>query len=578
MTSIVEVEDQKFQPISPPEPGLYNNNLNSNASRPSSPNTSSTALSTAAPEDPLLDKTQLAKSPALSPIQLSSKAVIYILDIVCSNAQKTYKYVNSKVTPLVKQAPLQTGRVTQGFIQVGSQLAGLAGLSRPAAAGIATVGAVGLGVAGVTTAAIAIWPLLAGLAATSIILKQLSIWHELGIELQELIFTIDIQIQRIHNIYCVMEEISVENKYKLNTEMVKKYLVVLLTNILLSSGRDVYKKLKTSLNNNRFDFSSFDTSVKGAPPPGHQAKLGAVNTFKYMFGYKIAQANRSNLNVTDDEFHEATDEHKNNMINTISHFIDRNTDTKEVIRSILRDLLLLNVNFSILQSEFDLLSRESAELNKQIILKQVEEAEKDPKIETKLNTILSILKTQNTVNKWVSGEIFNTFKEQIPKSNLSISLIEKSTGRNIRELLSTTWPEKMNSSTVVVSNPLQPPKTTLVYKPTVQPASNNGFVPPNSPPPNYRNIDETSAEWETMPEWEKVFSRKIQNAVDKYKQSKKTQANTNAWKTNFISARNVAKTMRKAAKAARAEAQSVSTQGGMYAIKHRHTITSKKRM
>jgi len=360
------------------------------------------------PQTPKLSVKEITASP-----EADKKVVEYVLNKTCSN-------LNS----VLKERISIGGRVAEGVIESGAQLTGVATVTKYAITGLC--------VAGVAGAAVA-WPALLGIAAVSIILSQVASIIKANRELEELVITVNIQIQRIHNIYCVIEEISSENRYPINTEMLKKYLVVLLTNILIAAGPDTYAKIMSGLdyNPNVKDLSTTNTSIL----PGHTEEVG-ITFFKYLTGKKKANASNQNLNSTRVDFERVVDPKlKNSWYNRFFDVTDKLTRPSDLIRGISRDLLLLNVYFSILQSEFDLLSRHDMESKKELYSYELEKIGNEPSLEVRMAKLMDIVKRQNTPSTWPTSKTTNNFLVQLPKSNLSVFLVESSTGKSIENIL-----------------------------------------------------------------------------------------------------------------------------------------------
>jgi hypothetical protein len=371
---------------------------------------------------------------------------VHILDGVCDNLNKAF---NSTVTA-VKSKTTVAQRVAQGIAETGEQLDTVANISKYAATGLCIVG---------VASAAAAWPALVGIAAVSVILSQISKIIRDNRELEELILIVNSQIQRIHNIYCVLEEISNENRFPINTEMLKKYLIIILSNILLACGKDTYKQVIDGLEMNH-NIKDLEVSVTSTVAPGHSQAVG-LTFFQYILGRKKVEAGHADLNATTIDFQRAKDRgKKNEWYNNIIDKANRIIDAKEVTRGISRDLLILNVYFSILLSEFDILSREFAEKQKVEYLKQIELAQMETSLEKKVSALLLVSKLQNTKSIWPSGETYKKFYNQLPKSNMTVFMIENSTGQTLQEIM-TGKPEIVPST-----DGISPSK--LVFKPELK--------------------------------------------------------------------------------------------------------------
>jgi len=425
----VEIEGEDLNPIAQSESGIHN------------PGEETPNPSAASPAPDPVVVNNISENPKTDKL-----TAIHILDVVCNNLNKTF---NSSITA-VKSKTTVAQRVGEGIIETAAQLDTVANISKYAVSGLCIVG---------VASAAAAWPALVGIAAISVILSQISNVIRLNRELEELILIVNSQIQRIHNIYCVLEEISNEHRFPINTEMLKKYLIIILSNILLVCGNDSYKQITDGLQMNP-NIKDLQVSVTPSVAPGHSQSVG-LTFFKYLLGRKKVEAAHTDLNATTIDFQRAVNpETKNKWYNNIIDKANRIIDPKEVIRGISRDLLLLNVYFSILLSEFDILSREFAEKQKSEYLRQIELAQMETSLEKKVSALLLVSKLQNAKSIWPSGETYKKFYNQLPKSNMAVFMIEKSTGQSLQEII-TGKPEVVLSTDGTTS-----PK--LVFKPELK--------------------------------------------------------------------------------------------------------------
>lgn len=372
-------------------------------------------VSAAAPATPPASAAAVVEQPTVY-----REGAVHILDALCGNIDHQSKNI---VTDSAHEAKVKAQRIAEGSLQT---LATLAQGAR-----VANVAAIGLTVIGISAAATA-WPAVLGLAGASVILMQISKMIDLNREVREMILTINSQLQRMHNIYCVIEDICSEHHYPINTEMVRKYIALILSNIMIAAGPDTYKKIMGSLQYQPSiqDVSSSNTTVY---TPGH-SKIG-FSFLKYILGSGKLASNRRNLNQSEQNFKDATPEGKNTLYNKAIGALSRWFNASEILRGLSRDLLLLNVYFTILQSEFDLLSRAGTERKRQDMMRLVEEAEREPNLEVKLSKLVGSLKQNYTASHWISNESYTKFYNQLPKSNLSIFLIEDNKKESIETVM-----------------------------------------------------------------------------------------------------------------------------------------------
>ena len=65
----------------------------------------------------------------------------------------------------------------------------------------------------------------------------------------------------------------------------------------------------------------------------------------------------------------------------------------------------------------------------------MEEAEREPNHELKVSKLLSSLKQHYTADLWITNESYTKFYNQLPKSNLSIFLIEDNKKESIETVM-----------------------------------------------------------------------------------------------------------------------------------------------
>jgi hypothetical protein len=240
--------------------------------------------------------------------------------------------------------------------------------------------------AGGTTVAVAAvaFPATAGLAALAVIvgliLRQTALNEELRINL----IMIKGEVERIYNIYTVIENIAIEKKLTINTFMVRKFTILLTNNILLVAGPDTFERIRTlSLGNGEGLFQQEKISEDLLTNTKAQ-----INTKRK--SYKSWWGN----------------------------FFKRTIIPGEVLRTIVRDITILTVFFTILQSEFDLLSREKEEQDRTALFKAIGT---DSGIKFQPNTVQAFENYYKS-NNWINSDVFKRFKAQLPINNLNIAI------------------------------------------------------------------------------------------------------------------------------------------------------------
>jgi hypothetical protein len=261
------------------------------------------------------------------------------------------------------------------------------GTTLTAAGIVAGVTAGGTVVAGAAMA----FPLTAAIAAiaviTGVILRQKAINDELRVNL----IMIKGEVERLYNIYKVIEEIAKEKKLPINTDMVRKFTIILSNNILLVAGPDTFEMIKTmSLGNGEAFFQ--------------EEKMGTLSTF-------------TTQNIKNQRKAESSSWFK-------FSFLKRTIIPGEVLRTIVRDITILTVFFTILQSEFDLLSREKEEKDRVQLFSAIAT---DSGIKFQPNTVKAFEQYFKS-NKWINSDVFKRFKSQLPANNLNIAINDASEG------------------------------------------------------------------------------------------------------------------------------------------------------
>jgi len=167
----------------------------------------------------------------------------------------------------------------------------------------------------------------------------------------------------------------------INTEMVRKFTIILSNNILLVAGPETFEMIKTmSLGNGEAFFQK-------------ESAMG------------LSTMNKGQLNTQRKTWWKF-------------NFFKRTIAPMEVLRTIVRDITILTVFFTILQSEFDLLSREKEENDRTRLFTAIA---KDSGIKFQPKTI-EAFNNYFQSNNWIKSGAFKVFKSQLPKNNLNIAI------------------------------------------------------------------------------------------------------------------------------------------------------------
>lgn len=187
-----------------------------------------------------------------------------------------------------------------------------------------TVGVAAATAAGVTGVAVSFPPVAAGLLALSMlvgtVIRHVGINTELGVNF----IAIQHEVDRIYNIYRVIEEIAKENRLPLQVSFIQRYTRLITENILLLAGPNAIEEI--------------------------ESKYKTVNTTT-----ELAKLREELLT-----------ERKSQQRGWRGwlRFGKRVVIPGEMLRIIIRDVTILTVFFSILQSEFDLLMRAHGDPNR----------------------------------------------------------------------------------------------------------------------------------------------------------------------------------------------------------------------
>lgn len=293
------------------------------------------------------------------------------------------KYNKPEVIAYIKSLVLSFSSLRQTGEGVGVGASVLQGTTVTAAGIVAGVTAGGVTVAGAALA----FPLTAAIGAVAVLAGIILRQTALNEELRANLIMIKGEVERLYNIYKVIEEIAIEKKLPINTDMVRKFTIILSNNILLVAGPETFKMIETmSLGNGDAFFQS--ESALG---------LTTLNTGQ------INKQRKSWWNFS---------------------FLKRTIVPMEVLRTLVRDITILTVFFTILQSEFDLLSREKEEQDRTALFKAIGT---DSGIKFQPNTVQAFENYYKS-NNWINSEVYKRFKSQLPKNNLNIAINDSTEG------------------------------------------------------------------------------------------------------------------------------------------------------
>jgi len=294
------------------------------------------------------------------------------------------------------------------------------------ASGITTgVGALA-GATAITGAALA-FPVTASLAAlgliTGIILRQVA----LNQELRGNLIMIKGEAERLYNIYKVIEVIAREKNLNLNTVAVQKFTTTLTYNILLAAGPETFNVIVERTLGNGTDAqalykanSANVTTGQGIVKVAGGTVQSAVNQKKSSWGHWVYRIGT-------------------NAIIPV-----------EVLRTIVRDITILTVFFTILQSEFDLLSREYDFNLKKNLFEGLRNDLTGANLlsEQTLSALNLYMK-----DDWTTSPEYTVFKSQLPKTNLVAATAAAAVGATTQGTAPNPNPEIAETEVSVV-NPL----------------------------------------------------------------------------------------------------------------------------
>lgn len=294
-------------------------------------------------------------------------------------------YNKEDVLNHIRNLVISFSSLRQNGEAVGVGASVLQGTTVTAAGIVAGVTAGGVTVAGAALA----FPLTAAIGAIAviagIILRQKALNEELRVNL----IMIKGEVERLYNIYKVIEEIAKEKDLPINTEMVGKFTIILSNNILLVAGPETFEMIKKMSEENGDAFFQPESAL----------------------GLKTL--NKGQIKT-----------HRESWWNFGVGLFKRTIVPMEVLRTLVRDITILTVFFTILQSEFDLLSREKEEQDRTALFKAIGT---DSGIKFQPNTVKAFENYYKS-NNWINSEVYKRFKAQLPKNNLNIAINNSTEG------------------------------------------------------------------------------------------------------------------------------------------------------
>lgn len=213
-------------------------------------------------------------------------------------------------------------------------------------------------------------------------------------ELQGNLIAIKGEVERFYFIYKVMERIAKEKKLNINTFLVQKFTILLTNNILTIAGPDVFALLKKTLNTNPDSlFTPEVLEIKKKNPDGSLTSV-TVDKTKSMEDIEKARSAWS--------------------IFSPSPSIQRLVIPGELLRIIIRDVTILSIFFTILQSEFDLMVKEYDAVQKKELLSVLSA---DASLSQPVKDAFQKFLAQDS---WLQSDEYIRFKCNLPFNNLDV--------------------------------------------------------------------------------------------------------------------------------------------------------------
>jgi hypothetical protein len=237
-------------------------------------------------------------------------------------------------------------------------------------------------------------PITVGLIAIGAIAGFYYRQKGINTELQGNLIAIKGEVERLYFIYKVIERIAKEKKLNINTFLVQKFTILLTNNILTIAGPEVFEVLKKTITTDPESlFTPESLNIKKKNPDG---SLAVVTLDKTKTVEEIKKA-RSAWSVF-----------------SPSPAIQRLVIPGELLRIIIRDVTILSIFFSILQSEFDLMVREYDAVQKKDLLSVLSaDSSLSQPVKDAFQKFLS-------EDAWLQSDEYIRFKCNLPFNNLDI--------------------------------------------------------------------------------------------------------------------------------------------------------------
>jgi hypothetical protein len=247
---------------------------------------------------------------------------------------------------------------------------------------LATMGAV------VATGPFAI-PITVGLVAIGAIVGFYLKQKALNEELQGNLIAIKGEVERFYFIYKVIEQIAKEKNLNLNTTLVRKFTILLTNNILTVAGPEVFALLKKAVNEN--PYALFTPEIIGP------ISNPIASSFKSLDALEKKKQDRPTL-----------------LSRLFTPSVQRLVIPAELLRIIIRDVTILSIFFTIMQSEFDLLVREYDAKQKKKLLDVILA---DSSLSGSVKDAFGQYFKEDT---WLDSDEYFRFKCNLPFNNLDI--------------------------------------------------------------------------------------------------------------------------------------------------------------
>jgi len=242
---------------------------------------------------------------------------------------------------------------------------------------LATMGAV------IATGPYAI-PITVGLVAIGAIVGFYLKQKALNEELQGNLIAIKGEVERFYFIYKVIEQIAKEKNLNLNTTLVRKFTILLTNNILTVAGPEVFALLKKAVNEN--------PDALFTPE-----QVGPLESFKSLDSLEKKKQERPTL-----------------LSRIFTPSVQRLVIPAELLRIIIRDVTILSIFFTIMQSEFDLLVREYDAKQKKKLLDVIQS---DSSLSGPVKEAFGKYFKEDT---WLDSDEYFRFKCNLPFNNLDL--------------------------------------------------------------------------------------------------------------------------------------------------------------